>query len=427
MNGRDALQMVKEEPVPLVLLDLLLPGLNGIEILKQMLEIHPAMIVIMMSGHGNIEIAIEATKLGAYDWLQKPLEKDRLLLTLKNAWEKSALLHEKQILLSEMRSRYRMLGVSDAMRHIFQLIDKVAAQDVTVLITGESGTGKELVARAIHMNSKRAADPFVNINCAAVPETLIESELFGHTKGAFTGAVNEKKGKFHLADGGTLFLDEIGDLSLQAQAKVLRAIELGEVEKVGGEKTENVDVRLLSATNKNLSELMAKGAFREDLYHRIHVITLDIPPLRNRTDDILPLADFFLETFCAQDNIEKKKWSPQAETLLVAYPWPGNVRELKNFVKKMIVLSEENMISASMIAQLLELPETRERAYSAGTTFQAAKTDFERNYLLENLKINQWNISKTAQQLGLPRSVLYKKMNKYGIQKSSGKGDAKHS
>ncbi len=416
-SGADALQTLQENDFDIVLLDLLLPGMSGIEVLKKINQLKPETTVIMMSGHGTIQAAVQATKLGAYDWLEKPLEKERVLLTVKNAIEKNRLLQEKKILLAEAKQRYKMVGNSPGLQGVYQLIDKVAPTDATVLITGESGTGKELVARAIHINSKRAAAPFIQLNCAAVPDTLIESELFGHVKGSFTGAHANRKGRFQLADGGTLFLDEIGDLSPQAQAKVLRAIETNEVETVGAEHTEFVNVRYIFATNKNLKEMVDRGEFRDDLWHRINVIEIHIPPIRERPEDILPLALHFIEKFCSENNLEKKQLTPDAEAALLTHKWFGNVRELRNFVEKAVILIDGAKITGYHVANLLSFPQINFDV-SSPKTYKQARASFEKNFLLHALASNNWNVSKTAQILGLERSVLYKKMDKYNIRKS---------
>jgi len=419
-NGSDAVKYIKEDSFDVVLLDLLLPGINGLEILKQILSIKPSIVVVMMSGHGTIKTAVEATRLGAYEWLEKPLEKDRVLLTIRNAVEKSTLQKEKDILLSEARETYKMVGASPGIERVYQLIDKVAPTDATVLITGESGTGKELVARAIHINSKRPAYPFVEINCAAVPDTLIESELFGHVKGAFTGAVKTQEGKFQQADDGTLFMDEIGDLSSIAQAKVLGAIETGEVAKIGSTTIERVDVRLITATNMNLSEMIAEGTFREDLYHRINVIEIHIPSLRERRDDILPLLHYFLGTYASQNNVLKKELTPGAEALVFSHDWPGNVRELRNFAEKVTVLVDTQKITRHHVAELLKFPQIK-NDHPGPKTFKQAKKSFEKHFIISALTQNNWNVSQTAEALDMPRSLLYKKMEKYGIKVDSKK------
>jgi two-component system, NtrC family, nitrogen regulation response regulator NtrX len=421
-NGGDALETVLNENVEAVLLDLLLPGINGMEILRQILEHRPSTVVIMMSGHGSIKDAVQATKLGAYDWLEKPLEKERLLLTVRHAIEKNRLGREKDVLLRDVKERYRMIGASPAMKQVFHLIDRVAAKDATVMITGESGTGKELVAHAIHHNSPRAAAPFVRMNCAAVPETLIESELFGHVRGAFTNALFEKKGKFQAADGGTLFMDEIGDLSLSAQSKVLRAVETGEVAKVGSEKLEETDIRLISATNKDLSAMAAADSFRKDLFHRINVIEIRIPPLRDRKEDILPIAEHFLDEYSGQYNIQRKQLTADAESMLLMREWKGNVRELRNMMEKLVVLVDGPRIGGQEVALVLD-EACLTPAFQQAKTYKQTKEQFEKSYLLRMLKTSGWNIQKTAEAIDMPRSLLYRKMEKYGIRPEVEKGE----
>ena len=307
-----------------------------------------------------------------------------------------------------------MIGVSPEIKRIYQLIDKIAPTDITVLITGESGTGKELVARAIHNNSKRSAYPFIEINCAAVPDTLIESELFGHTKGSFTGAVTDQKGKFQQADEGTLFMDEIGDLSVVAQAKVLRAIEDGEVAKIGTNKIEKVDVRIISATNMNLPERIKQNLFREDLYHRINVVEIHIPPLRNRCSDILPLVYYFLEFYASKNNRLKKELEPGAEAFILSHNWPGNVRELKNFAEKLTILVDSPKVNTQQVASILEYPKIDFDSTNI-KSFSEAKRSFEKQFIINALKQNDWNISKTADSINMHRSLLYRKIEKYGI------------
>jgi two-component system nitrogen regulation response regulator NtrX len=413
-NGVDALELVKKDSFDIVLLDLKLPGMDGIKILKEILKLKPWTVVIMISVYGTIEKAVEAARLGAYDWLEKPLQMERVLLTVRNAVEKSILLNEKRGLLNELKSRYKMVGVSSPMRGIFSLIDKVALQNTTVLITGESGTGKESIAHAVHINSGRAALPFIKVNCAAIPDTLIESELFGHVRGAFTGAIQEKQGKFQLANQGTILLDEIGDLSQLAQAKLLRTIETGEVVKVGTEHTEMVDVRLIAATNKDLKNMISKGLFREDLFHRINVIEINTPPLRNRPEDILPLAYHFIDLISIEKKLSKKTLTPEAEGLLLSHSWPGNIRELRNFIEKLFVLIDSERITGQHIMGLFQFPKL-DADMDGPKTFYQAKKIFERSFILHSLNSNNWNVTKTADSIGMPRSLLYRKMEKYGL------------
>ena len=337
---------------------------------------------------------------------------------MKSELQKNVLFDDRNITLSEMKSKYKIVGMSEAIKGICQVIDKVASQDTTVLITGESGTGKELVANAIHLNSRRAEAAFVRVNCAGVHETLVESELFGHRRGSFTGAYADKQGKFQLADGGTLFLDEIGDLSASAQAKILRAIETGEVEKLGNEKLENVNVRIISATNKDLNDLVLKESFRQDLLHRINVFEIDIPPLRKRPDDILPLANYFLRAYCRQKKIMRKRLTSGAEAILLTHHWPGNVRELRNTVEKITVLVDSTVVHGEQVANLIKFPNGASD-FSKVKTLKQAKACFEKSYILHALCEHGWNISETAKALSLPRSSLYEKINTYGISRST--------
>lgn len=412
-NGQDAIEKMGQESVHIVLLDLLLPGMNGIEVLKAITQINPLIMVIMMSGHGTIQTAVQATRLGAYEWLEKPLEKERVLLTVRNAVDKQILLTEKNLLLSEAKARYKMVGTSPHLNQVYQLIDRVAPTPSTVLITGESGTGKELVARAVHMNSQRAGAPLVQVNCAAVPETLIESELFGHVKGAFTGAIQNKKGRFQQAHGGTLFLDEIGDLSAMAQAKVLRAIESGEVTAIGQEQSTTVDIRLLAATNRDLAARVKTGEFREDLFHRINVIEIALEPLKNRISDIEPLLDYFLEQYANTSKRPRKYLDSGALGLCKAYAWPGNIRELRNFSEKINVFIDNNRVSTDDVRRLLTL--NGEISPECPATLKEAKKHFERSFIQDALNRHNGNISHTAKELGTPRSLLYQKIDRYGL------------
>jgi len=413
-NGVAGLEKLKKENIDLVLLDLRMPGLDGIQVLKQIIKNNPNQLVIMISGHGSIENAVEATKNGAYDFLEKPMEAQRVLLTVKNALEKTLLVREKDFLLEETKSRYRMIGVSSQMKEIFNLIDRVAPSNTRILILGESGTGKELVARAIHLNSKRSSAPFYSLNCAAIPEELIESELFGHVKGAFTHAVSDKKGAFSLAHKGTLFLDEIGDLSLRAQAKVLRAIEDGEISPVGGQQVERVDVRIISATNHNLEKMINVEAFREDLFHRINVVTINIPPLRERPEDIGPLAQHFVKETCVENNIVQKKLSDDAIVLLSRQEWKGNARELRNFMERLMVLSDSKLINHETVITALQISNKHDEPFVINN-LKKARENFERIFIINKLIANNWNVSKTSEIIGLERTHLYRKIKKYNI------------
>ncbi len=415
-TGVDALERVHRNDIGIIFLDFFLPDMNGLDVLKKIQLINPSIIIIMMSVNGTIQRAVEATQQGAYDWLQKPLEDTSVLATVHNAIAQSTF-YEGDDFVSEIKTRYMMVGTSRALRRICRIIDRVASQSTIVYITGESGTGKEMVAHAIHLNSERADKPFVRVNCASVHESLIESELFGHKRGSFTGAYMNKQGKFQMANTGTLFLDEIGDLSTSAQAKILRTIETGEVEMLGNEHIENVDVRVISATNKDLNALAAKGAFREDLLHRINVIEINIPPLRERPDDILPLANYFLEMYCSRNKIPIKKLTPSAEAVLLSYSWPGNVRELRNVIEKITILVDSNRINSHHIAEFIKFPDSV-NGLSSAKTFKQAKKCFEKSYIIHALWENDWNISKTAVALKLPRSSLYEKIKEYDIKRN---------
>lgn len=413
-NGRQALVESEKNQVDLVLLDLILPGIDGMEIMKQVIKISPNTVIVIMSGHGTIAKAVEATKLGAYDFIEKPLEKERVLLTVKNALEKLRLIRCQNRLMNEVKQRYNMVAVSQPMQQIFALIDRVAKSNSRVLIFGETGTGKELISRAIHTNSNRSDKPFIQVNCAALPEELVESELFGHVKGSFTGAHRDKIGKFQQAHTGTLFLDEIADLSSRAQAKVLRAIEDGEVARVGSTRQEHVNVRLICATNQNLEDKVEERLFREDLYHRLNVIQITVPPLRQRPDDILPLIHHFMHIFQAVQKFTPKKILPDAEGVLLAYSWPGNVRELQHFVEKMVLLVENDDINSSLVSHLLKTEPVKTDSNNA--TLQIARDSFERSYILSSLQNNDWKVAVTAEQLGIARTHLYRKMQKLDIQ-----------
>jgi len=416
-TDQEALACLRDNNYDLVFLDNNINNKKGIEFLKKLLSIKPTSVVIMTSENGDIQDAVKAIRFGAYNWINKPFNNDNILLSVRNALEMKSLLYQKDILLKEIKDQYQMVGASNSIKHICSLIYRVSDQDTTILITGDSGTGKEIVAHAVHLNSKRAAKHFIRVNCAAVPDSLLESELFGHKKGAFTGAYSDNQGKFQLADGGTLFFDEIGDLSANAQAKILRTIETGEVEMIGNGDVEKVDVRLISATNKNLEELVAQGKFREDLLHRINVMEIYIPPLRERPDDILPLTKHYLEMFCSQKNILMKRLTPCSEAVLLSHNWPGNVRELRNVIEKVTILVDSHIVKGHHIADILKFPYSITDLYKT-KDFKMAKKSFEKIYLSHALWENDWNISQTASVLKLPRSSLYEKIKEFGIERS---------
>ena len=415
-DGKTALDILAQRPIDLMLLDLDLPRVNGMDVLRKTAAEFPEIGVVIISGKGTIQSAVEATKLGAYDFLEKPLEAQRTLLIVRNAVEKLFLLRQRDRLVEEARERYKMVGTSHAMQEIYALIDKAAASQSKVLITGENGTGKEMIARAIHHNSSRASEPFIAVNCAAIPENLIESELFGHQKGAFTGACNSHRGKFEQANGGTLFLDEISDTSLMMQAKILRVLEDGMIERVGGEKPIPVNVRVVAATNRELEHEIKQGNFREDLYYRLNVITIELPPLRQRREDIPLLVNFFLEKLCREKRIPSKKLDRGAITLLIEHDWRGNVRELCNVIERLIVLSESETISASETKHAIK-KNISHLENSHSETLGEAREWFERDFILKTLISKDWKILETAAVLGIDRSHLWKKMKRYGIER----------
>ena len=417
-DGKTALEAVDEHPVDLMLLDLQLPRVSGMEVLQQTTTQHPTLPVVIVSGKGTIQTAVEATKIGAYDFLEKPVDAQRTLVTVRNALEKAQLQRQRDRLLKESRERYQMVGSSESMQRVYTLIDKAARTSTKVLITGESGTGKELVARAIHHNSDRAGGPFVTVNCAAIPESLIESELFGHEEGAFTGAQGTRAGKFEQADGGTLFLDEIGDMSLSAQAKTLRALQDGRVQPIGSEKSVEVDVRVIAATNKDLQEEIEAGAFREDLFYRLNIITIDVPPLRERREDIPDLVHHFLEQFSEEHDLPRRTIESGGMVELMSRNWSGNVRELRNMVERLVALSDHETISAAAVEQALDV--TAESPLDGREAdLRAAREQFERAFIRQALAARDGAVQDTAEALGISRSHLWKKMKQYDIDAST--------
>lgn len=410
-TGEDCLKKVEQDSYDLVLLDIWLPGMDGLETLRTLRERSPQTRVIMISGHATIATAVSATKLGAFDFIEKPLSLEHTLLTARNALSHRRLEQANDLLRHQLEERFNIVGESIPVKALRKQIAIVAPTNSRVLIYGESGTGKELVSRNIHFMSGRSAAPFVEVNCAAIPEELIESELFGHTKGSFTGASESKKGKFELADGGTLFLDEIGDMSLKTQAKVLRALEDQSFQPIGAPAGVRVDVRVITATNKNLQNEIAAGRFREDLFYRLNVIPFFVPPLRERREDIPILARYFMTVFSAEHGRRPKDFSSEALDVLIDYSWPGNVRELRNEIERLVIMVQEDTIQAPD----LSLPNGAGPARAS--TLHEARAQYEREFILSKLKENNWNISQTARLLGLERSYLYRKMKTYGIEK----------
>jgi two-component system nitrogen regulation response regulator NtrX len=418
-EGEAALRLVKDELPDLVMLDIALPGKDGLEILKDLKDQHPALPVIMISAHGSVENAVKATRLGAYDFIEKPPHADKILLAVRNALEMARLSDENRRLRQQAIPDREIIGASSAIQEVRNKLRLVAPTTASVLITGENGTGKELVARALHFQSRRSHRAFVEVNCAAIPEDLIESELFGHEKGSFTGATSRRQGKFDLAHEGTLFLDEIGDMSLKTQAKILRILEEQRFERVGGSRPIQVDVRVVAATNKNLEEEIRKGSFREDLYHRINVIPLHVPPLRERRGDIPLLAQYFLEELARENQAPPKTLTPGALEVLAARPWPGNVRELKNFIWRISLLAPGLVIDADDLPLEQSMTANYTGSVSALLTlpdFREARAQFEREFLKRKLEEHGGNVSATAEAIGLERSHLYRKLRTYGLE-----------
>ncbi len=416
-GGRRCCEMVEEENPDLILLDIWMPDMDGIETLRIIKSINPSIPVIMISGHGTIESAVKAIKLGAYDFIEKPLSLEKVVLTINKALEHVRLEEENRLLKQKIERQLEIIGTSYVIQEIKEFIKIVAPTNTSVLITGESGTGKELVARAIHKESPRSMNPFVEVNCAAIPEELIESELFGHEKGSFTGAIQKRRGKFDLANGGTIFLDEIGDMSLKTQAKILRIIEEKKFERVGGSKPVEVDVRIIAATNKNLEEEIRKGNFREDLYYRLNVIPIHIKPLRERKEDIPVLVEYFLSKICSENGRDKKEITKDAIDILCNYNWPGNVRELRNLIERLVILTPGRIIrSSDIIGSLKGVTYRRYESAIDAKTYREARINFEKEFILQKLRENDWNISKTAEAIGLERSYLHKKIKLYNIE-----------
>ena len=421
-SGNEALLAYPDFKPHLVFLDVKMEGMDGLETLKKIRKLDPQAQVVMISGHGTIQTAVEATQLGAYDFLEKPLDTDRILLTLRNALQHVVLVSENVRLKQEVQAQYEIVGSSKAIRAVIATIEKVAPTQARVLITGENGTGKELVARAIHMLSARASGPFVEVNCAAIPGELIESELFGHMKGSFTGAFSDRAGKFELADGGSLFLDEVGDMSLSAQAKVLRALQEGVISRVGSGKSVPIDVRVIAATNKNLEAEISHGRFREDLLHRLNVIPLQVPPLRERRPDIPQLIAHFVAEL-KKEGVASKDIDRGALEQLADHKWPGNIRELKNAVERLMILAPGPRVTYADVERLVVRRESNDKPEPAGadpawlraTTHAQFRDEAERAFLLRKLQENDWNLSETARTIKIPRSNLYKKIQRYGL------------
>ena len=414
-TGEECLRAARETHFDLVLLDVWLPGLDGLETLRRLRELDSPPVVVMISGHGTVATAVRATKLGAFDYVEKPLSLEKTILTVKNALAHLRLEMENRRLRAELERRYQIVGESVSMKALRQQIALTAPTNGRVLIYGESGTGTELVARALHFHSLRAERAFVEVNCAAIPEELIESELFGHVKGSFTGASEDKIGKFQMADGGTLFLDEVADMSLKTQAKVLRVLEEQRFEPVGANRSVQVDVRVIAATNQNLEQRIAEGRFREDLFYRLNVIPFHVPPLRERSEDVPVLARHFLEEYCRAYGRRPLTFSPAALDVLQRYAWPGNVRELKNLVERLVIIApqfDSDRIEPHHLPPELFRGAAATRPYAS---LQEARAAYEREFILRKLEENQWNITRTAAAVGLERTHLYRKLKSLGI------------
>jgi len=416
-GGAEALEKIGETMPDLVLLDIWMPNMDGIDTLVKIKESHPNLQVVMMSGHGTIETAVKATKLGAYDFIEKPLSLEKLLVSVYNALDHYRLEEEISLLKEKDRQRYNITGKSKSVKDLKEQIQIVAPTNAWVLVSGENGTGKELVAHNIHGLSKRGHKPMVEVNCAAMPEDLIESELFGHEKGAFTGATAMRKGKFDKAHEGTIFLDEIGDMSLKAQSKTLRILQEQKFERVGGTKTIEVDVRVIAATNKDLEAEIEKGTFRDDLYFRLNVIPIRVPPLRERVEDIPELVSEFTEEFCQRTNVEPKELTDGAVHLLQKYEWPGNVRELKNLVERLLIMTRNRTIKAADIPPPFNRPgeDTGFREAFMQDSLKEARGEFEKRFIEGKLREFNGNISQTAEAIGVERSNLHKKIKAYGL------------
>ena len=422
-TGQEGLALAEREAPDLVLLDIKMPGMDGMEALSRLHTIDDTLPIIMISGHGTTSTAVEAVKKGAFNFLDKPFEStDKLLVTITNALDQRRLRDENRTLKKAVEIRHQMIGDSAALKQVTAAVARAAPTSATVLIHGESGVGKELVARTIHRNSLRSRERFVQVNCAAIPEELIESELFGHEKGSFTGATEKQVGKFEQADRGTIFLDEVGDMSAKTQAKVLRVLQEGEVERLGSARTIKVDVRVIAATNKNLEEEIEKGRFREDLYFRLAVIPIHVPPLRERNEDIPVLIRHYIEYFARENNVRPKRVTPGAMEALQRYRWKGNIRELRNTVERLLIMTAGDTIDVADLPEVVRNPSAARSPNAGGEadggrpgTLREFKDSSERAYLVVKLRENAWNISKTAEAIDTPRSNLYKKLEQYQI------------
>lgn len=419
-SGPEALKLIRTDPPDLVLLDIWMPEMDGLETLKRARQQIPGLLVVMMSGHGSFETAVKATKLGAYDYLEKPLDLEKVTILVRNALHQRKLEEENLNLRIQVERHFELVGNSSEMQQLRELIAVAAPTNSRVLISGANGTGKELVARAIHLQSARHNRPFVEVNCAAIPETLIESELFGHERGAFSGATAMKRGKFELADGGTLFLDEIGDMSLATQAKVLRALQEQQFSRVGGAKLMKVNVRVIAASNRDLAEEIEKGNFREDLFYRVNVLPIEVPTLRQRRDDIPELAKHFLRLHAEEQGMKRKDITNEALDILRRHDWPGNVRELRNLIERLLIMVSKPEIEAFDVEPFLQgRPSGVSPRLASGKVFDSmreARNAFEHEYIANKLRENNWNVSKTADDLKIERSHLHRKIKLLNVE-----------
>jgi len=421
-NGKECNAILKAKKFDIVFLDLKLPDTNGVKILNNIKADYPDTSVVMISAYATVPITVEALKLGAEDVIEKSFDMQKIIQITKNLVEKRSLKRQKDNLTKNLLEKYEILGESNEIVKLKAIIEKVAPTNASILILGETGVGKELVARNIHIRSQRSDSPYIKVNCAALPGELIESELFGHEKGSFTGAISTKKGQFEMADNGTLFLDEIGDMTLHAQAKVLRALESGEIMKIGGDNEIHVDVRLITATNQNIKELIHSKLFREDLFHRINVVEIKVPSLAERISDIPLLASHFLELYCYENNMPVRIIDRSAEKYLMNCAWPGNIRQLRHTIEKIIVLSDSKVINAEIVEKILKQPDLINDKLCENEDFDALqlydkKKYFEKNYIITALNKNHWHITKTASELGMDRSTLFRKMKSLDIKR----------
>jgi two-component system, NtrC family, nitrogen regulation response regulator NtrX len=422
-SGPEGVTLAEKESPDLIFLDVKMPGMDGLEVLQRIKSSNDAIPIVIISGHGTVTTAVEATKAGAFDFIEKPLASERVLVTIRNALDQTRLVNENRTLRRAAESRHQMVGESPALRQVWDAVKRAAPTNATVLLLGESGVGKELVARSIHRNSLRSRERFVQVNCAAIPEELIESELFGHEKGSFTGATEKQIGKFEQADRGTIFLDEVGDMSAKTQAKVLRVLQEGEVERLGSARTIKVDVRVIAATNKDLEQEIERGTFREDLYFRLSVVPIRVPPLRDRREDIPLLVRHFADLFSRDNNRKPPRFTAGAIEFMGRARWKGNVRELKNTVERLIIMTPGETIDVDDLRDVVRLEARPQGADNEKNlnTLREFKESAERAFLVGKLRENNWNISKTAEVIGTPRSNLYKKLEQYGI-KQEGDG-----